>query len=123
KLAAIRGLLGERPFDYVGDADCDLPICRAAERVYLVEPSRRLEDAVMADGRLERVFREGRGRWQGGLASLRPHQWAKNLLLVVPLITSQRYDEPALWGLALVAFLAFCLAASAGYVLNGLFDL
>ncbi len=123
KLAAIRELLGDQPFDYVGDADCDLPICEAAERVYLVEPSRRLERAVMESGRLERVFQSDGPRWRAVLAALRPHQWAKNLLVAVPLITSQRYDELGLWLLLALAFVALSLSASAGYVLNDLFDL
>jgi 4-hydroxybenzoate polyprenyltransferase len=54
---------------------------------------------------------------------LRPHQWAKNLLLIVPLITSHRVLE---WPLLLEGFLAivcFSLCASAVYVFNDLHDL
>lgn len=52
---------------------------------------------------------------------MRPHQWAKNLFLFVPLITSQLFTARAFaqasWG-----FAAFCLAASAGYIVNDLID-
>lgn len=59
-----------------------------------------------------------------GLRALRPHQWAKNLLVFVPLaLTPQRLGDPALQLAALVAFAAFSLAASAGYVVNDLLDL
>jgi 4-hydroxybenzoate polyprenyltransferase len=59
-----------------------------------------------------------------GLRALRPHQWAKNLLVFVPLaLTPERLVDPALELAALVAFVAFSLAASAGYVVNDLIDL
>ncbi|HET7844444.1 MAG TPA: UbiA family prenyltransferase [Xanthomonadales bacterium] len=55
----------------------------------------------------------------GAVASLlRPHQWAKNALLFVALLTSHRWREtPALVAAAL-AFAAFCAASSAVYVFN-----
>ena len=59
-----------------------------------------------------------------GLRALRPHQWAKNLLVFVPLaLTPQRLGERELELAALVAFVSFSLAASAGYVVNDLLDL
>lgn len=55
------------------------------------------------------------------LRAMRPHQWAKNLFILVPLITSQLFTQKAFisvtWG-----FAAFCLAASAGYIVNDLID-
>ena len=53
---------------------------------------------------------------------LRPHQWAKNLLLFVPIFTSHTVDL-TLWLSALVGFVAFCLTASSVYILNDLVDL
>jgi 4-hydroxybenzoate polyprenyltransferase len=59
-----------------------------------------------------------------GLRALRPHQWAKNLLVFVPLaLTPGRVGEPALQLGALAAFVAFSLVASAGYLVNDLLDL
>jgi 4-hydroxybenzoate polyprenyltransferase len=59
---------------------------------------------------------------QGVARVLRPHQWVKNLLLFVPIVMSHRlFDTQALvevlWGV-----LSFCLAASAGYIVNDLLD-
>ena len=63
---------------------------------------------------------------QSALASLvkelRPHQWAKNLLLLLPLIAAQMLFSPALFSV-LVAMLAFSAGASAIYVVNDLLDL
>jgi 4-hydroxybenzoate polyprenyltransferase len=53
---------------------------------------------------------------------LRVHQWAKNVLVFVPLATAHRFDLPA-FGAALAAFVAFSLAASAVYVLNDFVDI
>lgn len=66
-------------------------------------------------------------RAETGLAdwadALRVRQWVKNLLVLLPLLTSHRLGEGALLIAGLTAFLAFCLAASAVYVLNDLVDL
>lgn len=53
---------------------------------------------------------------------LRLHQWVKNLLLFVPVLTSFRFLEGALWGELLIAFAAFSIIASGIYVINDLVD-
>ena len=55
--------------------------------------------------------------------ALRPHQWAKNLLLFVPLLAAHRANDTVALGRAVEAFIAFCLCASSVYVLNDLLDL
>jgi 4-hydroxybenzoate polyprenyltransferase len=55
--------------------------------------------------------------------ALRPHQWVKNLLVFVPLITSHNvFRIPTAWA-ATLGFSAFCLCASAVYIVNDLVDL
>lgn len=56
------------------------------------------------------------------LRLLRPHQWAKNLLVLVALLTAHRYAHPIAWLAAALMFVAFCLAASAIYVVNDAVD-
>lgn len=53
---------------------------------------------------------------------LRPHQWAKNSLVIVPLVTSHRFTIDA-FASTIVAMVAFSLAASSAYLLNDLVDL
>ncbi len=56
------------------------------------------------------------------VVSLRPLQWSKNLLLFVPSVAAQEMTSTALvWTLCL-GFIAICLIASAGYVVNDLRD-
>lgn len=57
------------------------------------------------------------------LRLIRVHQWAKNLILFVPLVTSHRILEPGPFWATLAAFFAFSFVASATYILNDLVDL
>jgi 4-hydroxybenzoate polyprenyltransferase len=66
---------------------------------------------------------EGRGTSRAILRALRPHQWAKNVLLLVPLFTAHRLADLAALGAALAGFAAFCLCASSVYLLNDMLDL
>ena len=60
-------------------------------------------------------------RFPSLIASLRPHQWVKNLLVAVPPIAAHRL-EPAIWPAVAIAFISLSLCASGGYVLNDLVD-
>lgn len=56
--------------------------------------------------------------------ALRPHQWVKNLLVVAPLLFTPEglvYQASA-WLHVLLAFAAFCCAASSIYLLNDIVD-
>lgn len=68
-----------------------------------------------ASGRASRAFR-------GLIRSLRPHQWAKNLFVLAPLVFGQALDDPASIARALVAFAAFCVASSGVYLVNDVRD-
>jgi len=54
---------------------------------------------------------------------LRPHQWAKNVLVFIPLILSQQFLEISKIFDVTLAFFCFSLVASSGYVINDLLDL
>ena len=53
---------------------------------------------------------------------LRPHQWSKNLLIFVSIFAGHQLADAVLLSRTTLAFVAFCLAASGGYVLNDLAD-
>jgi 4-hydroxybenzoate polyprenyltransferase len=56
--------------------------------------------------------------------ALRPHQWAKNLLLFVPLaLTPSQIADTAKWLTLLAAFACWSAVASAGYLANDALDL
>src|SRR5438270_4764614 len=53
---------------------------------------------------------------------LRPRQWAKNVLVFAAPGAAGVLDDPTQLGKTLVAFVAFCLAASGAYCLNDASD-
>lgn len=53
---------------------------------------------------------------------LRPKQWTKNLLLFAGLLFSKNLFNPSLLFITVVAFIAFCLLSSAGYIINDILD-
>jgi len=57
------------------------------------------------------------------IRELRPHQWSKNALVLVPPLLAPGLPDPAVLSRGLLAAFTFSLCASAGYVLNDLLDL
>ena len=62
-------------------------------------------------------------RLKAFLRALRPHQWAKNGLVLLPLLAAHHANQPAVVLASLIAVGAFCLCASSVYVLNDLLNL
>lgn len=56
------------------------------------------------------------------LRLIRPHQWIKNLLVFVPIVAGHQVGVPGKLTNVSIAFVAFCFAASANYVINDLLD-
>jgi 4-hydroxybenzoate polyprenyltransferase len=54
--------------------------------------------------------------------ALRPQQWIKNALLFVPLLLAHDVRDGSRLAAVALGFAAFCLGASAGYVLNDMLD-
>jgi 4-hydroxybenzoate polyprenyltransferase len=63
-----------------------------------------------------------RGAARAALRLMRPHQWVKNGLVLAALVFSRRLFVPHDAALALLAVVAFCALASAGYALNDIAD-
>lgn len=57
------------------------------------------------------------------LRAMRPHHWAKNLLVFVPAALAHQLDNPFVLWWSFLAFLAFSLTASATYLVNDLVDM
>jgi len=63
-----------------------------------------------------------RGPLRAALVATRPHQWTKNLLLFAGIVFAAQIDDPVRWVEAGVAFVAWCLASSAAYLVNDVRD-
>ena len=122
KLKKIERAVGQR-FAYAGDHAADLPIWQASSAAVLVGVSPQVERSVRTHCVVEHTFPKQAAGVKGWVRALRMHQWIKNVLLFVPLLTGfSLFDTNKLMTMAL-AFLAFSLVASATYIVNDLLDL
>lgn len=122
KAAFLIGRFGAEGFDYIGDAEADLPVWAAARKVIVVAPSAALLHQVKALGREVETLAATPPVPRAYLRALRPHQWLKNLLVFLPVLAAHQLHAPSL-GRAALAFAAFSLIASSVYVVNDLLDL
>ncbi len=116
---------GAQGFDYVGDAAADVPVWREAAQAYVVAPdaallrqARAASPGVVQLGAAPRAA----ARLRSWAKALRVHQWAKNVLIFLPVFAAHRFDTVTLLR-ATAAFAAFSLCASSVYLLNDLLDL
>jgi 4-hydroxybenzoate polyprenyltransferase len=123
KLDRLRGLLGSGEFDYIGNDTPDLPLLAHASQPMVANPSLGLRLKLRTRRiRPTREFKESRHLLSSLLKAARVHQWAKNLLIFLPLFLSHTLSISRLLT-ALLAFFCFSLTASATYVVNDLLDI
>ncbi len=122
KADALREMFAGQPFEYVGNSRHDLAVWRHASAAHLVSARRSLAARAASSSTIGRTFETPPGAVSQWLRALRPHQWVKNLLVFLPLLASHRVADPAAVSAALVAFVAFSLAASSVYLLNDIAD-
>jgi 4-hydroxybenzoate polyprenyltransferase/phosphoserine phosphatase len=123
KRNALTTAFGSRGFDYVGDHPKDAAVFAEARRAHLADPSPSLRKAA---ARVSTVGREFAGKprpFKTLRRTLRIHQWAKNALIGVPLVTAHLLGDLNSWVSVALAFGAFSILASATYIINDLHDL
>lgn len=121
KATALVERYGERGFDYAGDNRVDHAVWDQAEGAVIVGAHPAIAKALRDDGHpVEEIPRKTRRRDM--LRAIRPHQWVKNILLLVPLIAAHDFDPGALL-LVVLGMAAFSAAASSIYIVNDLLDL
>jgi 4-hydroxybenzoate polyprenyltransferase len=112
---------GPGNYDYAGNSHADLAVFASARDAIVVAPDRAAGNYQKRSG--ARLFSVARIGAMPLLKLLRPHQWAKNVLVFVPaVLANDIMDVPSIIG-CLTAFVAFSLAASAIYIVNDLADL
>ncbi|KAA0969346.1 UbiA family prenyltransferase [Aureimonas fodinaquatilis] len=112
---------GERGFDYVGDSRADLAVWARARRALAVRANSTLLRAATKLGiDIEDIAPISKTRAGMFLKAMRPHQWSKNALILLPILASHEFGS---LGAALAAMIAFSLTASSVYILNDLADL
>jgi 4-hydroxybenzoate polyprenyltransferase len=101
----------------------DLPVWQEARRALVVNANERLTQQARNRTEVSHVFNEPGSTAGAILKALRPHQWVKNIIIFVPLLTSHKFNQQGPLIKSVLAFLAFSLCASGVYVLNDLSDL
>jgi 4-hydroxybenzoate polyprenyltransferase len=122
KARALVERFGEGRFDYMGEDRFDMPAWKHAHEAYVVGSESLAAQARAAGKTVHAIPREPH-RAGSLLRALRAYQWAKNLLLFVPLVTAHVLFDPASLIAASLGFIAFSLAASSVYVANDIADL
>lgn len=123
KAAQLAQLFGEHGFDYAGNASADLPVWRRARRAIVVNARPALLRQAQDIGNIAQIFAPDAITPRDIRQMLRVHQWAKNSLLLVPLLAAHQWQDASNWWAALLAIIAFSLCASAVYIANDLLDL
>jgi 4-hydroxybenzoate polyprenyltransferase len=111
------------PFSYVGDAQIDLAVWKSAASAIVVTNSQGLKNSCQQVCPVEKEFSQPKTNFKSFIELLRPHQWAKNLLLFAPALASNQIGNTALILELTQAFVAFCLCSSSIYIINDLMDL
>jgi phosphoserine phosphatase len=110
-------------FSYAGNSSADFPVWAKAQSAVVVTGSDRLLAKVSEITAIEKHFDPGHRFWPGWVRSLRMHQWLKNLLVFIPLVTTVRFEDASADLRAILCFVAFSVLASGSYIVNDLVDL
>lgn len=121
KADALVAAFGERGFYYAGNEHVDRAIWDRAEGAVIVGDLPNDATDLAAQGKAV-VQVDGGWRSRDLMRALRPHQWVKNALLLVPLIASHEFTVDAAV-MVLLGIAAFSAAASSIYIINDLLDL
>jgi 4-hydroxybenzoate polyprenyltransferase len=123
KLNYLRGAYADG-FLYAGDSRADLPVFRAARGVVLCDVGGQTAAAVTEAGiPVLAAFRRPTNLLHAWLRAFRVHQWAKNLLLFVPLFVGHAFGNLGTIAAAALGFVLLCLLSSGTYIINDLADL
>jgi 4-hydroxybenzoate polyprenyltransferase len=110
-------------FDYIGNASPDLPALTHSRQAYVANPSLSLRLALKSHKiHPLQCFEDRKPLPQTIFKAIRTHQWAKNILLILPLLLSHKVS---IWTMipAIQAFFCFSFVASANYLVNDLLDI
>jgi 4-hydroxybenzoate polyprenyltransferase/phosphoserine phosphatase len=123
KLDGLRRTFGDEGYDYIGNASPDLPLLEHAGTAMIANPAPALRSRLRARGvTVEREFKDRTPPVKALLKAIRLHQWAKNILIFVPMLLAHTLRAGVLADAA-IAFVSFSLCASSTYIANDLLDI
>lgn len=110
-------------YEYLGDHVADLPIWQHATKAHAVFGTSQTWHPTISEEQRGKSFLSVGGTMRDLIRAMRLHQWAKNILLFLPLLLSHTFTQEQKVQQALIAFGAFSLTASSIYLLNDIFDI
>ncbi len=121
KAKALVDAFGSQGFHYAGNEPVDIEVWKQADEAIIVGSVR---DAKATMEAVNRNYTQLPGGWQFSdlIRALRPHQYVKNVLLLLPLIAAHQFSLIAVLPV-LLGIIAFSAAASSIYIVNDLLDL
>ncbi len=115
---------GEKKFDYIGNASVDIAIWKKSRKGILVKNNRFLLKKAQKFAQVEPQFVETEIPILINIVKqIRVHQWAKNILIFLPMILSHSYNNANTWLTCIAAMLSFAFLSSCVYLLNDVLDL
>ncbi|HNN86625.1 MAG TPA: UbiA family prenyltransferase [Pseudomonadales bacterium] len=124
KAAKLVEIFGEKTFSYAGNDAVDMPVWERSDEVWIVNASPRIAKMAAQKFSVNHQYDLKHGlTLKSLLKAVRLHQWAKNILVFIPLLASHKALEFSLLQNTLLAFLAFGCSASLSYVINDIGDL
>ncbi|WP_108483098.1 UbiA family prenyltransferase [Oceaniglobus ichthyenteri] len=121
KADALIEAFGAGGYHYAGNEPADIPVWETAETAILVGQHDKIAKDLQSKGHPTHQVRGG-WAWRDLKRAVRPHQWVKNSLLILPMIAAHDFSLDTLL-LVLTGIIAFSAAASSIYIINDLLDL
>ncbi len=109
-------------YDYIGNDRADVPVWTSAVNAIAIRAPAGVKRTLAQLGLNAEHLPAARPTWRTWTKLLRVHQYAKNILVFVPLLLAHQFSISTIVE-AVLAFVAFSLCASGVYVLNDLIDL
>jgi 4-hydroxybenzoate polyprenyltransferase/phosphoserine phosphatase len=110
-------------FCYIGNARPDVPLLQNCVSPMVANPHGALRTGLRSAGIVPvRTFSDAVSPLKAWLKAIRVHQWAKNVLIFLPVLLAHVRAAGPMFA-ALMAFFSFGLAASSTYIVNDLLDL
>lgn len=108
-------------FCYAGNETADLKVWNAAQQATAVNAPRGVIRRIACP--VEATFPRSHKPLRAFVKAIRPQQWAKNLLVFLPILVGQGWAEADAWAAAGIAFAALSLTASSVYLVNDASDI
>ena len=124
KASLLNERYGKNNYLYIGNAREDLEIWKNAKGALCVDLTSTIEKQLKQNNiNIQQKFNTRKLTFKALFRLLRVHQWVKNLLLFVPLVTASLMNDLGAWLSLIAAFFSFSFMASFVYILNDLLDL